>query len=159
MESKVLSIILEWIHLLAATAWIGGMLVNIFVYLPGMGKVLEPPVMGKLIAAVMKRFRILVYTSIVLFLVSGMASGMIMGSSESNGEADPISVLFIIKISVFLLMVILAVYAFEFLAPKAAAVGAKGPSPQLARMQRTQKIMAMTGLALGIIILAISAAL
>ena len=56
-------------------------------------------------------------------------------------------------------MVILAIYAFEVLAPKVANIAAKGPSPELLRIQKSQMSLAMIGFILGIIILALTAAL
>jgi len=40
-----------------------------------------------------------------------------------------------------------------------ARLAEKGPSPKLARAQRSQKILAMTGFLLGMLILALSSAL
>jgi hypothetical protein len=56
-------------------------------------------------------------------------------------------------------MVILAIYAFEILAPKVAKIAAKGPSPELLRIQKSQMSLAAIGFILGIIILALTAAL
>jgi uncharacterized membrane protein len=155
MENYAVSIVIKWIHLMATVAWIGGMFTNFFVYLPVIGKVLDPPTTGKLMGAAMKRFRVLVYVSMGLFLLTGMLRGFM---SEFPSEALW-TILFFIKIGVFVIMVILAIYAFEFLAPKVAKIAAKGPSPELLRIQKSQMSMAMFGLFLGIIILALTAAL
>jgi uncharacterized membrane protein len=124
MENYALSIITSWIHLIATVAWIGGMFTNFFVYLPALGKTLDLPATGKLMAVVMKRFRIIVYVAIFLFLITGMISGYLIGTSEGK-EADTLwRVLFFSKIAVFVLMVILAVYAFEIMAPKVSKIAA-----------------------------------
>ena len=87
MENYALSVINSWIHMIATVAWIGGMFTNLFVYLPALGKTLDPAATGKLISVVMKRFRIIVYAAIFLFLITGLISGYLIGTSEGE-EAD-----------------------------------------------------------------------
>lgn len=160
MESAAVSMLLKWIHLMATVAWIGGMFTNFFVYLPALGKVLDPPTMGKLMGAVMKRFRILVYVSMAIFLITGVLLGMAHVGPDHDlaSTGGWISLLFL-KVGLFVIMVFLAVYAFEILAPRVAEIASKGPSDDLKRMQKSQMIFAMIGFILGIIILAISSAL
>ena len=155
MENYAVSILIKWVHLMATVAWIGGMFTNVFVYLPAMGKVLDPPTTGKLMGAAMKRFRVLVYISMSLFLLTGMLRGL---TSEFPTE-NLWTILFYMKIGVFALMVILAIYAFEILAPKVAKIAVNGPSPELLRIQKSQITLATIGFILGIIILALTAAL
>ena len=155
MENYAVSIVIKWVHLMATVAWIGGMFTNFIIYLPVIGKVLDPPTTGKLMGAVMKRFKVLVYISMGLFLLTGMVRGVI---SEFPTESLW-TILFFLKIGVFVIMVILAVYAFEVLAPKVAKIASKGPSPELLRIQKSQMSLAMIGFILGIIILALTAAL
>ena len=160
MENDAVTILLRWIHLMATVAWIGGMFANFFIYMPAMRKVLDPSVSGKLMGTVMKRFRIMVYISMGLFLFTGMISGFIHVSSVDAASAENSwNTLLTIKVSVFVVMAVLAIYAFEYLAPKVAETAAKGASPELARIQKRQMALAATGFILGIIIVAISAAL
>jgi uncharacterized membrane protein len=63
--------VVNWIHLFATVVWIGGMTTNLFVVLPSIRETLEPGVMGKLMGAVMKRFRVWIYISIVLLVLTG----------------------------------------------------------------------------------------
>ena len=90
-----------------------------------------------------------------LFLLTGMLRGL---TSEFPAE-NLWTILFYMKIGVFALMVILAIYAFEILAPKVAKIAADGPSPELLKIQKSQMSLAMIGFLLGIIILALTAAL
>ena len=159
MENHALSIAITWIHLIATVAWIGGMFTNFFIYMPVLGKVLDPPTMGKLMGAVMKRFKVMVYISIFIFLLTGILMGFVIGDSTGISSNDGWLVVLFTKIAVFVVMVVLAVYAFEVLAPKVARIAADGPSPRLIRVQKTQMSLAMTGFILGIIILALSASL
>jgi len=156
----LLYITLKWIHLIATVAWIGGMFTNFFIYIPSMAKTLEPQAAGRLMGAVMKRFRIMVYVSMAVFLVSGI----LLGSMDLNPDTlvstrnEVVSIL-IFKIPLFLLMVILAIIAFEVVAPRAARLAAEGPSARLQKVQRSQKILAVTGFILGLLVLVLSAAM
>jgi len=160
MENDAVTILLRWIHLMATVAWIGGMFTNFFIYMPAMRKVLDPSTTGKLMGTVMKRFRIMVYISMGLFLITGMISGFIHVTSVDAASVEKSwNTLLTVKISIFVVMAVLAIYAFEYLAPKVAETTAKGASPELARIQKTQMAMASIGFILGIIIVAISSAL
>lgn len=160
MENSALSVLLGWIHLIATVAWIGGMFTNFFIYMPAMGKALDPPAAGKLMGAVMKRFRVMVYVSIAVFLVTGILMGsMHLGTGDPFSDKDQWIIFMILKVSVFMVMVILAIVAFEVLAPRVARIAAGGPSPQLARAQKSQKSLALIGFLMGLLILAITAAL
>jgi len=145
---------------MATVAWIGGMFTNFFVYIPSIGKTLEPPLAGKLMANVMKRFRVLVYISMAVFLISGiMMASLHLDSSAMQSSRIELVAILIFKVPLYILMVILAIIAFEFVAPRVARLAAEGPSPRLQRAQRTQKILAMAGFLLGVLVLAISAML
>jgi hypothetical protein len=52
-----------------------------------------------------------------------------------------------------LIMVILVIYAFEGLGKKVSRLAAKGPSPELASLQKRQSTFSYIGLVLAIIIL------
>ena len=160
MENDVLSILIKWVHLLATAAWIGGMFTNFFVYHPVISKELDPPTTGKLMGAVMKRYKGMVYISMGVLFLTGMMLGSIHGgSNELSSSGNSWVFILFVKLIVFTVMVIMAIYAFEILAPKVAKIAARGPSPELHRIQKSQKSFAMAGFIMGIIILALSAAL
>ncbi|MBE9518439.1 MAG: DUF4149 domain-containing protein [Bacteroidetes bacterium] len=155
-----LTLLLKWFHLMATVAWIGGMFTNFFIYIPSIGKTLEPALAGKLMAAVMKRFRILVYISMTVFLISGiMMASLHLDSGAIVSSKNQMVAVLIFKVPLYILMVILAIVAFEVIAPRVARIAADGPSPRLQRAQRTQKILAMIGFLLGILVLTLSAML
>ena len=155
-----LPVLLKWIHLMATVAWIGGMFTNFFVFLPSIGKTLEPPVAGRLMAAVMKRFRILVYVSMAVFLLTGiMMASLRLDSGEFFSSRNEMMAILIFKVPLYIIMVILAIVAFEIVAPRVARLGAEGPSTRLQKAQRSQKILAMTGFLLGMLVLALSSML
>lgn len=158
--SAILPVLLKWIHLMATVAWIGGMFTNFFIVLPSVGKTLEPPLSGKLLAAVMKRFRVMVYSSMLVFLVTGIAMGSLhLGSDVFFPSGNAMVAILLIKIPLYLVMVILAVVAFEVVAPRVARISAEGPSPRLQRAQKSQRLLALTGFILGVLVIAVSAIL
>lgn len=158
--NTLLHIILKWIHLVATVTWIGGMFTNLFIYIPAIGKTLEPPAAGKLMGTIMKRFRVMVYISMAVFLISGILLGSLdLNSGESISSRNELVVILIVKIPLYILMLILAIVSFEVVSPRAARIAAEGPSARLQKVQKSQKIMAFTGFLLGLIILALSAAL
>ena len=102
----------------------------------------------------------MVYVSMAVFLLSGILLGqMDLNPGVSVTARNEVVNILIFKIPLFVLMVILAIVAFEIVAPRAARLAAEGPSPGLQKVQRTQKIMAVIGFILGLIILVLSAAL
>lgn len=153
----LLALVLKWIHLIATVAWIGGMFTNFLIYIPSIGKTLEPALAGKLMATVMKRFRILVYISMTVFLISGiMMASLHLDSGAIVSSRNQMVAILIFKVPLYILMVILAIVAFEVIAPRVARIAADGPSPRLQRALRSQKILAMTGFLLGLLVLALS---
>lgn len=160
MEQGALHIWIKWIHLVATAAWIGGMITNLFIYAPLIRKHLDPQLSGKLIGAVMGRFKMLIYSCIGIFILTGALLVTLHGSSvEPLRVGDPWFLYFFGKILVFMILVILTVVSFEGVAPAVAREAARGPSPKLARLQRRQGITALIAFVLGLLILLISSAL
>ncbi len=144
---QVVLSILNFLHLFATVIWIGGMTTNMLVLMPSMREALEPAIAGRFLGVVMKRFRRLVYGSILLLLLSGVPLELLNENGNTWSQLIMVKHLFVIA------LVLLTIYSFEVLAPKVAKLAAKGPSPELARLQRLQLRLAATGLLLGIIIL------
>lgn len=146
--------IINFLHLLATTLWIGGMLVNRLIFLPSIREALEPKDIGKLMSYVMKRFRIMVYASIVMLVITGISMTLF-----NNNYSGPLvfdntwSIILLIKHTAIAMLILLAVYSFEILAPKVGRLGVKGPSPELVNLQKTQMTLITIGIILGLIIL------
>src|ERR1035437_5747621 len=148
--------ILNWLHLVAVVVWIGAMTANMFVVLPSAAATLPPPVMGKFMGALMKRFRVIAYSCIVTLIVTGFL--MMIQNADYLGllkVQNGWTIVLLVKHIVIAVLVILAIYSFEVLAPQVGKMAAKGPSPELAVMQARQMKLARFGLLLGMIILAL----
>jgi uncharacterized membrane protein len=139
--------ILNFLHLFATVIWIGGMTTNMLVLLPSMREALEPAIAGRFLGVVMRRFRRLVYGSIFLLILAGVPMELLNDNGNTWSQLIMVKHLFVIA------LVLLTIYSFEVLAPKVAKLATKGPSPELAKLQRLQLRLAATGLLLGIIIL------
>ncbi len=149
---------MNFLHLLATVTWIGGMSTNILVVLPSTREVLEPAVSGRFIGAIMKRFRRIVYGSIITLVLCGVPLTLLNENYVSLGQFDNAwSQVVLVKHLFVTALVLLAVYSFEVLAPKVAKLAAKGPSPELLKAQKLQLRLASTGFVLGLIILLITA--
>ncbi len=142
------------IHLLATVLWIGGILTNAFVFVPSAQAALDPPSMGKFMGAVMKRFRPMVYICMLLLMVTGGVMTVVNPSYSGAMKFTNLwTTLSLIKHIVVLLMVVIAVVMFEVVVPKMGKLAAKGPSPELAKLQGLQAKLGMFGVLLVLAIL------
>ena len=154
MNYLILTSLINFLHLFATVAWFGAMTTNAFILLPSAREALEPPIAGKLMGAVMKRFRVLVYTSIGVLIVTGIGMTRINPRGLGFMEFDNLwSTILSIKHILTIIIVVLVIYAFEGLGRKVSRLAAKGPSPELARLQKKQVIFSYIGLVLALIIL------
>ncbi|NIM58003.1 MAG: hypothetical protein GTO16_03540 [Candidatus Aminicenantes bacterium] len=110
--------------------------------------------MGKLMGSVMKRFRSLVYASMMLLAVTGIVMNLLNKSYLGVFRFGNLWTLVTLIKHIFTVpLVILAVYALEILAPKVSRLAAQGLSPEVARLQKMQINLATIGFILGIAIL------
>lgn len=152
--TQIILAISNSVHLLATVIWIGGIMTFGLVISPSAQETLLPPMIGKLFGSVMKRFRPLVYFSILAFLFSGIAMTYLnenyTGFFDLSTSWAVVSVIKHVAVGVF---VVLAIYNFEVFSPKVNAIAAKGPSPELQRMQTLQQRLAKIGLSIAVVIL------
>ncbi len=156
MDNLGLASVLNFFHLFATVTWFGAATTNAFILMPSIGESLEPPVAGKLMGAVMKRFRIVVYISMGVLIVTGI----FMTSSLKFLEFNSLwSIIHSVKHIFIIIVVIFVIYAFEGLGRKVSRLAQKGPSPELASLQKKQIIVSKVGFVLVIIILILTAIL
>lgn len=146
----------NFIHLLTAVIWIGGMIYTNIVFMPSLS-VIEPSQRGAILGAVAKRFTIVSWTSILVLLVSGFfktPGEMLFTTSNSYG------LMITIKHIIFLVMIVFgALITFKF-APvlrKGAPGPGEKPSAKFLDAQKKLKILSTTNMILGIgVLLAVS---
>ena len=149
---QILLGLLNWLHLTATVIWFGGMTTNALIVAPSAGASLEPPAVGKLMSTIMKRFRPVVYISILIIIITGAMITSIMNPAFID-LATEWGMVSLIKHVVIAITVIAVIYSFEVLAPKVARVAAQGPSPELAQLQKIQMNVAKIGLVMALVIL------
>ena len=106
-----------WLHLIATSVWIGGIIFVLFIAIPSSKNVLGADA-GKLMGEVSKRFTTLANYSIALLVISGV---VLMGlSKQLSGIWTPNSwtTILILKHVLVLGMIIVHFYRGLFLAPK-----------------------------------------
>ena len=157
MENFISLSLIGFLHQLATITWIGGMTTNLLIVMPVLGKTLDPQTAGKFMNQMMKRFKVLVYVSLIILFFTGFAISGISPDYDTYYDIGREGTnYFLIKHLVILLVIILSVVAFEMVAPAVAKTAAQGPSPKLARLQKTQKALALTGLILALAVVMLS---
>jgi len=158
MDNPVLQTILDFLHLMATIAWIGGMFINMLVVIPTVQKVLDPPIAGKFMSALFKRIRIVVYTSLVVLFVTGIpmkiASEYYVSIINFDNNWEIVG--FIKHVFVGLLA-LMAIYSFEFLSPRIAKLAKDGSSTILEGLKKRQMLLGAIAFLFGIIVIFLSA--
>jgi len=115
-EVTLLSIILVWIHLIAATFWVGGMLFLSLVAVPLLKKAPDPVTAQRGFINLALRFRRFVWVALALLVVTGT----ILLPGQVNlvtplGEWPPAV---LTKLSLVLLLVVVSLAHDQFIGPK-----------------------------------------
>jgi uncharacterized membrane protein len=157
MDNVFVKTLIDWLHIMATITWIGGMFINMVVLRPVMMTTLSPTEAGKFMGALMKRFRAVVYVSIVILGVTGIPLKIINENYISiiNFENDW-EIISFVKHILYGLLVILAVYNFELLTPRMSKLGAQGPSPALTALQKQQMLVGSLAFLTALVILVLS---
>ncbi|MFW9817773.1 MAG: hypothetical protein ACFFEW_17790, partial [Candidatus Thorarchaeota archaeon] len=125
---------------------------NILVLMPSIGASLEPPAAGKLMSNYMKKFRPLVYVSILILITTGAIITVLMNPAYLSLSSEW-SIVLLVKHTLIAFAVIATIYGFEVLAPKVAKLAAQGPSPELAQLQKIQMNSAKIGFIIALLVL------
>ena len=154
MNNLILASVVNFLHLFATVAWFGAMTANTIILVPSMRNILDATVAGKLMGSVLKRFGIIVYSSIGILVVTGIAMNQINENSMGFMQFKNLwSTISSIKHIIMIFLVILVIYSFEGLSKNVVRLSANGFSPRLANLQKRQRILSYIGLALVTIIL------
>jgi uncharacterized membrane protein len=158
IHNPILQISLDFLHLMATIAWIGGMFFNFLVVMPTVNKVLDPATTGKFMGTLMKRVRVIVYSSLLILFVTGIpmkiASEYYVAIINFDNNWEIVG---FIKHVFVALLAIMAFLSFEIVSPKVAKLAAKGPSPELMSMKKNQMMLGALAFIFGIIVILLSA--
>jgi uncharacterized membrane protein len=81
-ESLLMPALMKFLHVLAAIAWLGGISFMLFALRPAAAEMLTPPQRLPLIAQTLQRFFALVWVTICILLLTGLA--MLLGVGMKN---------------------------------------------------------------------------
>ena len=153
--------IIDWLHLLAMSTWIGGIFFYIIVLAPSL-KALEPPQAGKLVGAITKRYVPITWGSLVVLVVSGI---LIANSRGVLGVqlGSTYGVMLFIKHLITLLMivngVIISAVIGPKLKPKTPPSGEQpsgpppAPSPQVIKLQKVMGALGKLQVVFAVVVL------
>ena len=149
---SMFDIILKFLHLLATVTWIGGMIYTNLVLMPSLAAI-DPLQKGKLLNALIKRFTILAWGSIIVLLVTGFLdtpSGMLFNISTFYGKV------LALKHALVLIMVVIGVCITFVLGPKMKALAPKPgekPPSELLKLQKQLSMLGLINMVLGVLVL------
>lgn len=156
MDNLFVKTFLDVLHVIATLIWIGGMMVNALVIRPTTVKVLEPSVAGQFTQAMMKRFRIFVYASIVVLGVTGIPMKIVSEHYVSIINFENLwGIISFVKHLLYGVLVVLAVLNFEVISPRVARAAAASNNQQFAIWKKRLAISGMLAMvtAIGTLIL------
>ncbi len=146
------AVINNFLHLLATVTWIGGIIFMNLVLFPSQTAI-DPGQGGKLFGAVIKRFLIIVWVSVVVLLLTGLyktPSYMLFNPESRFGFW------LTVKHTAILLMIIFGLMVTFIFSPKLRKLAPKPgeqPSTEFIKAQKNMSLAARTNMILGIIVL------
>ena len=157
MDNLFVKTLLSFIHNFATIIWIGGMFINMLVFMPTAQKVLDPANAGKLMQAVMKRYRVVIYVCIVILGVTGIPLKIVNPNYISiiNLE-NQWEVISFVKHLFYGLLVLLAVVNFEIITPKVGKAAAANQPEKVAKLKKLGMMSGMLAMFSAIVILVLS---
>jgi uncharacterized membrane protein len=142
----------NFLHLLAAVSWVGGIIYTILVLVPSQTAI-DPGQRGKLFGAVVKRFTILVWVSVIVLLLSGIYK---IPSLSLFNPASKFDFWLSIKLTAVLVMIINGLMLTFVIAPrlkKLAPPPGEQPSIAFINTQKNLNVIVLSNMILGIIVL------
>lgn len=86
MSDDILRLVMRWLHVIAAIVAVGGSTFLRFVLMPVAGKVLSDEEHERLRQPLMRRWKMFVHTSILVFLVSGFYNYLVVTLPQHSGQ-------------------------------------------------------------------------
>jgi uncharacterized membrane protein len=138
------ALVIRWIHVLSAIAWIGGMLFIALVLVPVARALGSPPLRTQLIQETGRRFRTVAWTALTLLVVTGLLNLWLSPGLLSAPR-------FHWKIGLVILALILSAFHDWVLGPRAGAPGTD-PSVRLRAswIARVNVVVALAVVLLGL---------
>ncbi len=145
-----------WLHLLAAMAWIGGMVLVGVILVPITRGMSDHALRYDLVGKVGVRFKYLAWASMALLLITGLYSALAKILSWDMLLGTGYGKTLLLKGALFLLMIALSAIHDFYLGPKVVAMGARAAS---ARESAMLSYLARGNLLVGLVVLYLAVSL
>lgn len=149
---NVINIVMDWLHLLATTVWIGGMSFNILVLRPSL-TIVDPPQRVKLVGQVLNRFLYLAWISILILIVTGIFTA----TPTNLNYGILLSIKHIIVTAMVIIVAIISFILFPKLRKFISQTGSMKLSSEITELLGRIVLLVKFNLILGIIVLLITA--
>ena len=146
--SQFLMVTSIWLHSVAALVFVGHYLLLALIYLPILGKEDALKTTGPILSAISKRSRVWLYTSMLVFLVTGVYLTFVDPNYRGLGNfSNPWAMLMLVKHILILGMVIVGFWFNAILRVGPLMSSNTGAGQALARFRRYVNAMTIAGLA------------
>lgn len=158
---SLFNIIIDWLHLLGAATWVGGLIFIVTVFYPVVNQ-LDPKERAKAIQLMANRFRILVTIAVILLVTTGpmnLPSGYTWSTIHNS---KTYFTWLMIKLTFVVIMLVLGFSVPFYLSPKAnrlAPQPGEKPSPEFLKTSKQILLVTHMVTGLGILILFFAAVL
>ena len=109
-ETLVLPVVMRWLHVLSAIAVAGSIFFYVLVLRPAVAKTLAPEYAAALRDPLMRRWKLLIHPSILLFLLSGFYNYLVVVAPAREGQSlyhALFGMKFLLSLAVFTLAIVL----------------------------------------------------
>jgi len=151
-----LTTIYNFLHILATSTWIGGMIYINIVLMPSLSAI-DPSQRGRLLGAATKRFGLLAWGSILVLLITGLIktpSQMLLNVSGTYGISLTLKHLVVVS------MVVIGLLMTFWFGPKMQSLSpspGEKPTPGFLKVQKQLSTLALVNTILGVLVLFFSA--
>lgn len=170
----ITALIVNFLHIVATTTWVGGMFFNLYVVVPS-SATLDQAQRGRFMGVVAKRFLPVAWVSMIILVVTGLLRIRRFLTSITFLLDTSYGVILTVKMSITLIMIIIGIVISFVIFPKIESFTQKftasgpsgrhsggqgvGPPPGLLKLQKQLGLLAVTNMTLGFLLLLLVAAL
>jgi len=147
-----MDILIDFFHLVASAAWIGGIIYTVVILMPSLISI-DPPQRGPLQGALNKRFSILSWSCVAVLA----ATGLLKISFEQVFDFSSLFTTALnIKLLLVVIMILIGFYLTKVVGPKMGSLAPKpgeAPSNEFIEIQKLAPKLVKINLVLGILVL------
>ncbi len=146
--SQILMVTSNWLHSVAALVFVGHYVLLALIYMPILGKEEALKTTGPILSGISKRSRVWLYTSMLVFLLTGVYLTFVDSNYRGLGNfSNPWAMLMLVKHILILGMVIVGFWFNVILRVGPRMSSNTGAGQALTQFRRYVNVMAIAGLA------------